>query len=236
MKVGMEEREISTYLELLKSGELTATIISEKIRIDRSTIYRILNKLIKKGFVSSFIKNGVKYFNACDPEILLNYTEEIESEMKQKLPELKSLQLTKKAKAKVEVYEGKDGAKSVLKDIIKTGKDYLVFGYDCQFRKIFPKTYLEQYLRQLKEKDITEKMLIKEETKIPKKYMERTIVRYLPKNLSNPSTLIIYGKKIAYVIWAEPYFVIVIENNEITNSMKNYFSLLWNTATSFQTP
>lgn len=226
-KIGFEEREISTYLELLKSGKLTATSVSEKTGIDRSTIYRILNGLIKKGFVNSFVRNNVKYFGACDPGILLKYASEIKLEMEQKLGELKNLKICEKTKAKVEVYEGKEGAKSVLKDILKTGKDYFVFGYDCQFKKVFPETYLEQYLRQLKEKKITEMMLVKEGTKIPEEYMSQTTLKFLPKDMISPSTLLIYGNKIAHIVWIEPYFIIVIENKEISDSMKNYFDLLW---------
>jgi hypothetical protein len=47
-----------------------------------------------------------------------------------------------------------------------------------------------------------------------------------------PSTLLIYGNKIAHIVWIEPYFVIVIENKEISDSMKTYFDLLWKIAKS----
>lgn len=231
-KLGFEEREISAYLELLKSGKLTATNLSERTRIDRSTIYRILNGLIKKGFVNSFVRNNVKYFGACDPEVLVKYADEIKSEMEQKLEELKNLKASEKTKVNVEVYEGKEGAKSVLKDILKTQKDYFVFGYDCQFKKVFPATYLEQYVRQLKERKITEKMLVVEGTKIPEEYKKQTILKFLHRDMLNPSTLLIYGDKIAHIVWIEPYFVIVIKNEEISKSMKNYFELLWKIAKS----
>jgi hypothetical protein len=47
-----------------------------------------------------------------------------------------------------------------------------------------------------------------------------------------PSTLLIYGNKIAHIVWIEPYFVIVIENKEISDYMKTYFDLLWKIAKS----
>jgi sugar-specific transcriptional regulator TrmB len=231
-KLGFEEREISAYLALLKSGKLTATSLSERTGIDRSTIYRILNGLIKKGFVNSFVRNNVKYFGACDPEVLVKYANEIKSEMEQKFRELSNLKISEKTKVKVEVYEGTEGAKSVLKDILKTQKDYFVFGYDCQFKKVFPETYLEQYIRQLKERKITERMLVIEGTKIPEEYKKQTILKFLPRNMIGPSTLLIYGNKIAHIVWIEPYFVIVIENKEISDSMKTYFDLLWKIAKS----
>ena len=73
-------------------------------------------------------------------------------------------------------------------------------------------------------------MLLKEGTKISKKYLTQTEIKYLPKELSNPSTLVIYGDKIAHVIWNEPYFVIVIKNEDVAKSMKDYFNLLWKIA------
>jgi len=227
-KLGLENREILAYLTLLKLGETTAIVIAEKTNIDRATIYRILEKLIGRGFVSFVIKNNVKYFSACEPKRLLTYIKETEKEISRILPKLEKLKKAEEAETIVQVYKGKEGGKTVLKDIITTGKDYGVFGYEGQFRRIFPKIYLDQYMRDLKKKGMTERVLIKKGIKVNK--YNQVKIKYLPKNFSSPSTTVVYGNKIAHVVWTEPYFIIVVENKEIAKSYKNYFKSMWKIA------
>ena len=69
-----------------------------KADISSSKVYEITGKLIKKGLVSSFLKNNVTYYNASDPIFLGKYIEEKEKELQKEkeivnqiLPDLKKL-------------------------------------------------------------------------------------------------------------------------------------------------
>ena len=56
-ELGLEERETKIYLLLLKEGDSSALQIARKVKIDRTTIYDVLERLISKGLVSTYTKN-----------------------------------------------------------------------------------------------------------------------------------------------------------------------------------
>ena len=54
-RLGMNENEIKIYLFLLKTGTSTAPEISKNTGIDKATIYRGLDNLMKLGFVGETV-------------------------------------------------------------------------------------------------------------------------------------------------------------------------------------
>ena len=72
-KAGLTEGESRVYLALLKLGPTTTGPLIGLSDVTKSFIYRILDKLIKKGLVSYVIKEKTKYFQAAPPTTLLDY-------------------------------------------------------------------------------------------------------------------------------------------------------------------
>ena len=161
-ELGLEEKEAKVYLELLKLNETTATKISEKTNLDRTLMYQLTNKLIEKGLVSYIIKNNVKYFSAVNPEKLVQDLKEKEKQLQKAMPELLNLKKSKEEETKVEIFKGEEGLKTVLKDIIRTKKDYIVFGEESQFQEILP-IFVYQFINQLSKNNIHEKVLVRED-------------------------------------------------------------------------
>ncbi len=56
-ELGFEQREAQIYTTLIRDGELPALQLARKLKIDRTTVYDILERLIAKGIVSTIIKN-----------------------------------------------------------------------------------------------------------------------------------------------------------------------------------
>lgn len=71
-----------------------------------------------KGFIFYVIKSGVKYFEAVNPEKLIDTLHEKEEQIKTILPELKRMQDNIIDKPKIEIYEGKEGIKTMHEEII----------------------------------------------------------------------------------------------------------------------
>ncbi len=87
---GLAENEAKAYLNLLNRN-YTATELSKLLNINRTNIYKIINKLIEKGFCSKSIETSK--FMAINPQlafsgILENYFKNIKK-VKQKTIELK---------------------------------------------------------------------------------------------------------------------------------------------------
>lgn len=228
-KLGLAKAEIDIYLMLLKIGSSTATRISEKTGLNRSHIYDSLRKLIDKGLVSTYETNNTLYFNPSCPETILDYMKNMEKEVKEILPELESLKEAERPNTKVQLFQGKSGLKAVLQDIIHTKKDYVVFGEEGQFEKIFP-IYIQQFLRDVKHFGIKERLLSKEQMKNKLITTKNTRIKYLEDKFFSPATTVVYGHKVAIFIWTEPYNVTLVEDKEVADSYRAYFEALWRIA------
>jgi len=228
-KLGFTKAETEIYIILLRIGSSTATRISEQTKLNRSHIYDSLKILKEKGLVSSYEMNKTLYFTASKPETIMDYIKEMEKELNEILPELTQLEKIEKPKAKVQLFQGKNGLKTILKDIIRDKKDYFVFGEEGQFQKIFP-IYIEQFLRDVKYHRIKERLLSREDLKKKINITSNSQIRYLPKDFFSPATIVVYGNKIATFIWSEPYEVTLMEDKEVAESYRAYFESLWKIA------
>ena len=61
-KIGLTSYEIRTFSALLKSGELTASDLSQKSGVPYSKIYEVLGTLEEKGWIGSDDSRPTKYF------------------------------------------------------------------------------------------------------------------------------------------------------------------------------
>jgi len=228
-KLGLEEKEAKVYLALLQLGEATATIISEKTNLDRTLIYQLTNKLIEKGLLSYIVKNNVRYFSAANPRKILDNLKEEQKEVEKAMPEMLELANTKEETTKVELFRGKEGLKTILNDIIRTKRDYFVFGEEGRFQEVLP-IDIHQFLNQIVKNKISEKVLVREDWRGKAIKSKNSEFRYLPKKMLSPSTTVIYGNKIAITVWTPPFHVILIKNKEVAESYRVYFEALWKIA------
>lgn len=126
------------------------------------------------------------------------------------------------------VYTGLIGPKTVLKDMVKTGKEVWALGLEeNKYIEKVPNE-IKQFVKDMEHKKIREKLLLKEGSKI--KISKYAAVKYLPKEYFSPLHLEIYGNKVAIFDWTEPITTIIIEKKGIAEGWRKYFSLLWKIA------
>jgi len=226
-EVGFEDREIKIYLTLINSGDLTALMISKNTHIDRTTTYDILEKLIFKGVVSSYTKNNTKQFHALTPDKLLLYFREKYSSLEMIIPMLKKSSNQTKNVVTCELFQGKEGLRSVLKDLIDTAKSYRVISIRKEYETILG-FFHEQGVLKLNEFNAKECAIVEKDSKFKK--LKNGEYRYLNKKLISPITTLIYENKVIFFIWNEPYFAIQIENESLAKAQNEYFELMWNIA------
>src|SRR3989344_5817490 len=87
-KIGLSDGETKVYLALLKLGSVPVSKLKEETHLHRTTIYDFVEKLLNKGLVTYVVKTGVKYYNAVNPEKLLEYVKEKEETVLDVLPHL----------------------------------------------------------------------------------------------------------------------------------------------------
>ena len=226
--IGLSDGESKVYLALLKLGSCQVSRIKEETGLHRTTIYDFVEKLLNKGLISHVIKNNVKYFSAAAPEKLLDYVKEKETNVNGIMAELKKLNVSAGSDVRVEVYKGIDGFKTVLNDIIRVGKDLVLFGIDeREFKKRFP-ILMDNYFAREKEAGIKERILTSEEIRFQydKGHMQ---YRRIPTQYFSPTPIIVYGDKVLIHIF-EPFVCILIENKDLADSYRKYFEMLWGIA------
>ena len=87
-ELGLEDKEIKIYLALLEIGEATVLNISRKSKVNRASIYYILEKMKKKGLVTHVEKSGKETFAATEPALLLNQQKSKVQNLKSIIPDL----------------------------------------------------------------------------------------------------------------------------------------------------
>ena len=226
-ELGFEERESKIYLSLLKEQEQTALSLARNTKIDRTTIYDLLEKLIQKGIVSQTIKNNSKTYKAIESKALLTYFKEKYSSLESILPQLSSLQSKKQEKLSCELFQGKDGLKTPLKELIETGKDYKAINIENEFEEILG-FFNDSGVLKLDEFKAKEIAIVEKGSKFKK--LKNGKYKFLDKKLLSPLTTVIYQDTVLFILWTEPYFAIRIKNKQFTQAQEEYFSLLWQLA------
>jgi sugar-specific transcriptional regulator TrmB len=234
-EVGLANEEIEVYLAMLKIGSSLASKVSEETKINRSHVYQLIERMIAKGFVSYVIRENRKYFSAVNPEKIVELIREREQKMKNILPNLLELASFQKEKPVVEIFEGKEGIKTILNDILKVKEEWLAFGSSGKGQEILS-FYAEHWEKEREELkidlrgilDSSESGLKRGKEISKRKY---TKIRYVKEDYSSPSSTWIYGDRLAFVIWSKEHsFAIRMISKEIANNFKKHFEILWKNA------
>lgn len=139
-KLGLSEKEQKVYLGLLEHGAVSVRNLADLVDLNRGSVYDTLKKLQEQGLVSYYHHKSKQKYVAENPEKLLRLTMEKEEELKQTreelkeiIPELKSLQDKEGDVPVTKYYEGREGVKFILEDILgsidewKHEKEYYVY-------------------------------------------------------------------------------------------------------------
>jgi len=234
-KAGLTKIESKVYLVILELGPSLAGQISKKSGIHRRTIYDALDRLAEKGLISYIVKNNRKYFEAANPERLVELMREKEAEIKSNLPYMMDLFTKTKAKEETLFYKGKEGLKTAFEDQISTlgafsaapAKEILVLGASAEASEIL-QFYFKWYNKRRQEKKIRIKLIanIEEKGKIKAPLSE---IRYMSE--LGPAAMNIYADKVAIILWSKDKpLAIIIKNKEIANSYRIFFENMWKMA------
>lgn len=116
---GLSEKEAKIYLALLKLGPSTVNNIAEECNLIRTTTYDVLKTLREKAIVASMVKNRILYFEAADPKKLIQILEEKKVNIERILPKLRNLRTNIPNMPRSEVFEGKEGLKTVFQELLQ---------------------------------------------------------------------------------------------------------------------
>ncbi len=234
-QLGLRHNEALVYMDLLELGETKTGAIVKKTGLHRVLIYDALESLISKGLASYVIKENIKYFQATDPERLLEFIKEKEQIAKELLPQLQLKRNSVENKQQVSIYEGIRGLKSALNNMLKELSPrgtHFVFASGNMADTLGG--YYQMYQQTKKKNKIKTSIIYDEQFRKRKDVLKITQgkIKYYPISYF-PTDTWIYNDKVLIVTYtAKPPIAILITNKETAESYKKLFTVFWNNARS----
>ena len=232
-KLNFSVNEAKVYLTLIKLGPSLAGRIAKEANLDRSSTYNALKQLTERGIVSTVFEKKRTIYVPADPKKIIDYYKEKEEVANRIIPSLRELFKVKKEKKNVLLFQGYKGLKTIFQDILDSceGQEYYVMGSEGYFREKMP-YYSPIFTKLRDQKRIKTRVLIREgRTKTAGgKNME---YRAIPSDVISPATINIYNGKVAIFIWDDKPEAVLIENERVSQTLKNYFEFMWKHAKKF---
>ena len=244
---GLDEVEVQIYLSLLEKGEKTPLDLSRETNINRSKIYRYLDRLKLKHLIEETDKGRGLRLKAANPDsfqlLILEKERELKNQ-KELLPdivkELASLPGSARSGFEIKHYHGTDGLKQMLWNHLKAKKEILVFGYENR-NNIAGKAFAETIRFEQVERKIT-KIEIEIATD-QGNYWYTSVAnwgkfyksRYIPPRILNIKQYqVIFNDTISILNWADGNKVgIEITNQNFADMSKQIFWKFWDIAGDF---
>lgn len=234
--LGLSEAEIKVYVTLLKTGLSTTGEIIKQSRLQKSTVYYSLHDLEYKGLVLSSLRNGVSYFKAENPEILLEKTKELEQESHKLVKLLKTLRQPKEKKLQSMISEGFKSVVSALQHrlgVLNKGDEILIFGSLAASPKTKAAVLaIQKANKEAVKKGIKIKVVFNEKlknSKLAKFYrsLPKTKIKYIKEK--TPVGMAIYKDFIYTLVWTDPRnpTSVLTQSKIIAEMYKVFFEDLW---------
>jgi HTH-type transcriptional regulator, sugar sensing transcriptional regulator len=247
LEIGLTKKEVKVYLELLRIGSQAVSVLAKRMDYPRTTTYSTLKALQKKGLVSYFYNENMKYFSANDPNCLVGLVdmrrqsfEYQKDKLLAEIPRLRSISAVCDFRQPVvSFYEGKRGVKYVMDDVINCNSK--VYSYVClhKWRRVLIDKYLAEFRDyRLIEKN-TEIKIIAPNDKVLRGFFDEykklgdnlVEVLYLDSDMASSlleNQMNIYDNKvgIACLDPGEEYGVL-IESKHVADMQRRIFEMVW---------
>ncbi|MBI3366146.1 hypothetical protein HY041_00770 [Candidatus Roizmanbacteria bacterium] len=233
---GLDNIEIALYIHLIENGPKTPLDLSRETSVNRSRIYRYLDRLKAKKLIEEVNLGRGITLKASNPNNLELLILEKEQELKIQrenltniIKELTSFPVDQPKNIEIKHYHGEEGLKQILWNHLSAKKEILVFGYENR-NNIAGKAFAEKIRYEQVERKIT-KIEVENATDqgdywytaVPNwgKYYKS---RYIPpKILDIKQYQVIYNNTISILSWGDGHKVGV----EIENSPFVEHSFFW---------
>lgn len=243
-ELGFTPDQAKIYLAVLELGGCYVSAIAKKAGIHRVNCYKILDELVSRGLVSSFLKNNIKYYAVESPRIIVEKQEERLGQARKILPELLSITNAMAYKPKVQYYEGREGIKNIFEDTLHAEGEMVGYTNLRDVPLIVSEEYLRSYAKRKIERKVKTRMLsplFKPALKYLDKYYPKDFDRNLveiffinPREFPFDYEITIYGSKVALIsLNSAELMGMIIESPLYAKTQKSIFNLAWLGATSF---
>jgi sugar-specific transcriptional regulator TrmB len=234
-KLGLSKKEAQLYLIALETGPATVAKLAQKSGLKRGTIYEFLGEMLEKGLLEMSISGKRKLYGGVEPKKLHKIIDRQKDILESLLPDLSLMTTNNSSKPKIKFYEGKEGILKAYYEILDLpdGSEVVGFATLGEIYKLFTKNDVEKYVKKRAAKRIKEKLIMptdeyaESHSQDNKKEWRETLL--LPRNkFFITNEINIYQNKVAIVSLGEEKMAVIIESQQIADSQRAIFNLIWN--------
>jgi len=127
IRIGLTREEIAVILYVAENNETKVASISNKLKISRSSLYRLIDSLEQKGLIKKVLTTQGNNITLSNLENLKNQIEERKQEIEQQLNgfeeltnSILALKKLNKPSPEVRYFEGKEGIRQIIWDTLKS--------------------------------------------------------------------------------------------------------------------
>ena len=228
--LGFSEKEAEVYMVLNELGPTPASVLARKTNIKRTSVYDVLNSLMKRNVISSFKQGQYTYYVIDDVNKLIYQQKEKVRIAGDVVEELKSLQKNTKA-VQIHHYKGAEGYREMYEDILIVKPKELMGWLNLD--------YLYDILDPVREEEWTQERinmkiwtrLLMQDTPLAKEFKKKDPkscreTRLLPKEYAFKTICFLYENHISFFD-SEEISGIRIHHPELYRMQKAAFDMNW---------
>lgn len=231
-ELAVNDEQAKVYLAALELGQANMRELAEKAGLKRTSVYNYVKELIQKKLITIGKKRKRTVYSAIHPNMLIEIEKARLAELHRTLPELLAIYNKSKTKPRVTFYEGVDGIKEVLQDMLKEKQPVSAFSDFKHMVAVFGDYYFDVFPPERAKRGIISRNIVPDTPKA--RELAKKDARYLreTKFLQVPdlkTEINIYGDKVALNSYqSSPPFGVIIEDAHIAETLRTIWQQLWN--------
>lgn len=242
IELGLEAEEASLYMALVEKGEGTPLLLSRQIGINRTRVYRLLERMATKKLIVQEVGEHTTLVSPAPIDQLqeiLRIKQTGVAELSKKWSEaastLEQASLETKSETKVRFYHGKTGIEQMVWNVLKAKGE--IVGYT--FRDLshfvgekFMDSFMEEFKRRnLRMRDIHGDEYLSSQP-VDNDWGGKIESRYLPREvLAIPHQMDIYDEVVTFYSWNEgEIWGTEIYNPKVAQMQRQLFEMAWEKA------
>ena len=246
-KLGIQESEARVYLSLAELGKSPASLLAKKLEMPRSTVYSVLDSLVKRGVISVEQSQETTFFVASRPEGFRQMVKaeaaenarrlsELESAAEELIPNLEPFFKNRNFSIpKLQFFEGTKSVRAMLYEYCRewqksiAGQDFTWWGYqDHHFVETY-RDWLDYYwasmgpkekIRLLSNRSATERKL--------KDRVARRVIKVIPDRYQFSSTVWVVGDYVITIMTRQkPHYAFQLKDSVFAANHRLTFQMMW---------
>ncbi len=237
---GFNKKDREIYLDIYTHGISYASSIATRTKIDRTTVYSVLKRLLQKGIIAQTEVNEVNAYMSVSPEIFVDIIERDIADLKGRkkmaqdfIEEVLKLEKQFFEKPTVRIFEGNEAVMNLYLSTLQKSdiqKSFLTVDIMPKGLKKFLK---RDFIAKKIQKNTFSKVLV-EKSKLSTRYQsldmisnrETRIIKKFPFKLHS-EIILCKSKEVAIIDFHKHVHGLIIESETFYKTMESLFDVIW---------